>query len=47
VFPRASEVLAAKIACARLVMVKGGSHAFNVEMTSRFNHEVLEFLRTP
>lgn len=43
--PRASEVLAAKIPNARLVMVKGGSHGFNVEMTSRFNREVLHFLR--
>jgi 3-oxoadipate enol-lactonase len=45
VSPRASEVLAAKIPNARLVMVKGGSHGFNVEMTSRFNREVLGFLR--
>ena len=45
VFPQASEVLAAKIANAKLVMVKGGSHGFNLEMTPRFNREVLEFLR--
>ncbi len=45
VSPRASEVLAAKIPNARLVMVKGGSHGFNVEMSSRFNREVLDFLR--
>lgn len=45
VSPRASEVLAAKIPNARLVMVKGGSHGFNVEMTSRFNREVLDFLK--
>jgi pimeloyl-ACP methyl ester carboxylesterase len=43
--PRASEVLAAKIPNARLVMVKGGSHGFNVEMASLFNREVLEFLK--
>ena len=46
VSPRASEMLAAKIPNAKLVMVKGGSHGFNVEMTPRFNREVLEFLRT-
>ncbi len=45
VSPRASESLAAKIPNARLVMVKGGSHGFNVEMASRFNREVLDFLR--
>lgn len=45
VSPRASEVLAAKIPNARLVIVKGGSHGFNVEMTSRFNREVLDFLK--
>jgi 3-oxoadipate enol-lactonase len=43
--PRASEVLASKIPNAKLVMVEGGSHGFNVEMTARFNHEVLGFLR--
>ena len=43
--PRSSEVLAGKIPIAKLVMVKGGSHAFNVEMTSRFNREVLDFLK--
>ena len=45
VSPRGSEVLAARIPNAKLVMVKGGSHGFNVEMTARFNREVLEFLR--
>jgi len=45
VSPRASEVLAAKIPNARLVMVEGGSHGFNVEMSSRLNREVLDFLR--
>jgi 3-oxoadipate enol-lactonase len=44
ILPHSSEVLAAKIPNAKLVMVKGGSHGFNVEMTSRFNREVLEFL---
>jgi pimeloyl-ACP methyl ester carboxylesterase len=47
VAPRASEVLAAKIPNARLVMVEGGSHGFNVEMSSRLNREVLDFLRAP
>jgi 3-oxoadipate enol-lactonase len=47
VSPRASEVLAAKIPNARLVMVEGGSHGFNVEMSSRLNREVLDFLRAP
>jgi len=45
VSPHSSEVLAAGIPNAKLVMVKGGSHGFNVEMTSRFNREVVEFLR--
>jgi 3-oxoadipate enol-lactonase len=45
VSPHSSEVLADKIPNAKLVMVKGGSHAFNVEMTSRFNREVLDFLK--
>jgi len=45
VSPHSSEVLAANIPNAKLVMVKDGSHGFNVEMTSRFNHEVLGFLR--
>jgi pimeloyl-ACP methyl ester carboxylesterase len=44
ILPHSSEVLAAKIPNTKLVMVKGGSHGFNVEMTSRFNREVLEFL---
>lgn len=44
VSPRGSEVLADRIPNAKLVMVKGGSHGFNVEMTALFNREVLEFL---
>ncbi len=43
--PQASERLAAGIPDARLVMVKGGSHGFNMEMTARFNREILDFLR--
>ena len=42
--PHTSEVLAAEIPNARLVIVEGGSHVFNVEMSSRFNREVLDFL---
>jgi pimeloyl-ACP methyl ester carboxylesterase len=47
VSPHCSEVLADKIPNAKLIMVKDGSHGFNVEMTSRFNREVLEFLKAP
>jgi pimeloyl-ACP methyl ester carboxylesterase len=45
VSPHSSEVLADKIPNAKLIMVKDGSHGFNVEMTSRFNREVLDFLK--
>jgi len=45
ILPRASEVLASRISNAKLVMVKDGSHGFNVEMGSRFNREILDFLR--
>jgi 3-oxoadipate enol-lactonase len=47
VSPHSSELLAGKIPNAKLVMVKDGSHGFNVEMTSRFNREVLDFLKAP
>ena len=40
-----SEVIAEKIPDARLVKFDGGSHAFFVEMSGRFNREVLNFLR--
>jgi len=43
--PRMSDVLAAGIPNARLVKVEGGSHALHVEMSRRFNQEVLNFLR--
>ncbi len=43
--PVASELLASRIPGASLVMVKGGSHGFNLEMAGRFNREVLDFLR--
>lgn len=39
-----SEVLANTIPNARPVRVEGGAHAFFVEMRSRFNKEVLDFL---
>ncbi len=43
--PHQSEVMASTIPNARLVMVQGGSHAWNFEMSGRFNREVLAFLR--
>jgi 3-oxoadipate enol-lactonase len=43
--PASSDVLAKEIPNARLVRVEGGSHAFFVAMKSRFNREVLDFLR--
>ena len=43
--PSASEVLASRISNAKLVLVKGGSHAFFMEMRGRFNKEVLDFLK--
>jgi pimeloyl-ACP methyl ester carboxylesterase len=45
VLPDMSDLLASRIPSARLVKVKGGSHAFFMEMRGRFNKEVLEFLR--
>lgn len=45
VSPSKSDLIASKIANARLVKVKGGSHAFFMEMRGRFNKEVLDFLR--
>jgi len=45
VSPSMSDLIASKVANARLVKVKGGSHAFFMEMRGRFNKEVLEFLR--
>jgi 3-oxoadipate enol-lactonase len=43
--PHSSEVLASLIRNSRLVKVKGGSHAFFMEMPNRFNKEVLNFLK--
>jgi pimeloyl-ACP methyl ester carboxylesterase len=40
-----SEIIAKLIPNAKLVKVKGASHAFNVEMSGRFNKEVLDFLK--
>ena len=45
VLPRRSEAIASRIPGARLVMVKGGSHAFQAEMRIQFNREVLSFLK--
>jgi pimeloyl-ACP methyl ester carboxylesterase len=42
--PSASHTLASRIPHARLVLVEGGSHAFSIEMSRRFNREVLDFL---
>jgi pimeloyl-ACP methyl ester carboxylesterase len=44
VYPSASRVLASRIPHAKLVMIKGGSHAFAIEMRRRFNRAVLDFL---
>lgn len=43
--PKYSEQIASLIPNARLVKVEGGSHALNIEMRSRFNKEVLDFLQ--
>jgi pimeloyl-ACP methyl ester carboxylesterase len=41
---RFSEMIASRIPHARLVEVSGGSHAFFIEMSDRFNREILDFL---
>jgi pimeloyl-ACP methyl ester carboxylesterase len=43
--PHSSEVLASRIPHAKLVKIEGGSHSLFMEMRSRFNKEVLDFLR--
>jgi pimeloyl-ACP methyl ester carboxylesterase len=43
--PSCSEVIANLIPNAKLVRVDGGSHGFFIEMSDRFNKEVLDFLR--
>jgi 3-oxoadipate enol-lactonase len=45
VSPGSSQEIASRIANARLVEIEGGSHAFYMEMRSRFNKEVLDFLK--
>lgn len=42
--PRASDVLAAAIAGAKLVTFDHGSHGFNVEQADKFNRAVLDFV---
>ncbi len=44
VSPQCSELIASRIPHSKLIIVKGGSHAFFVEMRGRFNREVLRFL---
>jgi pimeloyl-ACP methyl ester carboxylesterase len=43
--PQSSEVLASRIAGAKLVIIDGGSHVVAGEMLDRFTKEVLGFLR--
>jgi len=43
--PESSDVLAGKIPDVKLVKVEGGSHAFFIGKYTRFNREVLNFLR--
>ncbi len=47
ILPQSSEILAAKIPKAKLVIVKGGAHAFFLENRREFNREVLQFLQSP
>jgi 3-oxoadipate enol-lactonase len=44
--PYCSEVIASRIPDAKLVKVDGGSHAVHMEMSRRFNKEVLNFLES-
>ena len=46
VAPQISDTIASRISNAKLVKVKGGSHAFFIEMRRSFNKGVLEFLRS-
>jgi pimeloyl-ACP methyl ester carboxylesterase len=43
--PRCSDMIASRMTNARLVKIEGGSHAVHMEMSRRFNKEVLNFLR--
>jgi pimeloyl-ACP methyl ester carboxylesterase len=45
VSPSSSDMLASKILNAKLVKIEGGSHTLVAEKRSRFNREVLDFLR--
>lgn len=47
VLPHSSDVIASRIPNAKLVKIENGGHAFFVEKRSRFNREVLDFLRAP
>jgi pimeloyl-ACP methyl ester carboxylesterase len=44
VSPANSDLLASRIPGARLIVIKGGSHALFIEMSGRFNKEILGFL---
>ena len=44
--PRSIEAMATRIPNAKLVKLEGGAHNILVEMKSRFNKEVLDFLRS-
>jgi pimeloyl-ACP methyl ester carboxylesterase len=44
--PRSIEAMSTRIPNAKLVKIEGGSHNILVEMKSRFNREVLDFLRS-
>jgi 3-oxoadipate enol-lactonase len=44
--PVSSEVIANLIPKGKLVKVSGGGHSFMMEMSSEFNREVLDFLKT-
>jgi len=43
--PGSAEVLAGRIPDAKLVKFQGGPHAIHLEMSSRFDREILDFLR--
>ncbi len=43
--PRSIEAMATRVPNAKLVKIEGGSHNILVEMRSRFNKEVLDFLK--
>jgi 3-oxoadipate enol-lactonase len=44
--PTSSEVLAKMIPGAKLVKIENGSHTFTIEMSAKFNGEVLNFLKS-